>query len=102
MTDLKKTLDDLKLLNALCHGTVLDDAISLLKELDTVEHAKEVLCRNGWEKMRFPEGTIGKWDDPEIVRCKNCKWRGTEACFCKAKDDVKDDWFCSEGEKAVK
>ena len=39
--------------------------------------------------------------DEEIVRCKDCKWRGTEACFCKAKDDVKDDWFCSEGEKAV-
>ena len=37
----------------------------------------------------------------ELVRCKDCKWRGTEACFCKAKDDVKDDWFCSEGEKAV-
>lgn len=35
----------------------------------------------------------------QIVRCKDCKWRGTEACFCKAKDDVKDDWFCSEGEK---
>lgn len=36
-----------------------------------------------------------------VVHCKDCKWRGTEACFCKAKDDVKDDWFCSEGEKAV-
>ena len=32
MADLEKTLDDLKLLNALCHGTVLDDALALLKE----------------------------------------------------------------------
>ena len=31
MTDLNKTLEDLKLLNTLCHGTVLDDAIDLLK-----------------------------------------------------------------------
>jgi hypothetical protein len=36
--------------------------------------------------------------DEEIIRCKDCKWKGTYACFCKAKDDVQDDWFCSEGE----
>lgn len=35
----------------------------------------------------------------KIVHCKKCMWRGTSACFCKAKDDVQDDWFCSEGEK---
>ena len=34
-----------------------------------------------------------------LVRCKDCKWRGTNACFCKARDDVQDDWFCSEGER---
>ena len=36
---------------------------------------------------------------PVVVRCKDCKWRGTNACFCKAKDDVRDNWFCSEGER---
>ena len=37
----------------------------------------------------------------ELVRCKDCKWRGTNACFCKARDDVQDDWFCSEGERKM-
>lgn len=36
-----------------------------------------------------------------VVRCKDCKWRGTNACFCKARDDVQDDWFCSEGERKM-
>lgn len=36
MSDIKKTIDDLQLLNTLCHGTVLDDAIELLKERDAV------------------------------------------------------------------
>ena len=32
------------------------------------------------------------------VRCMDCKWRNTNACFCKSPKDVRDDWFCSEGE----
>ena len=35
----------------------------------------------------------------ELVRCKECKLRNTNACFCKSPNDVKDDWFCSEGER---
>ena len=35
----------------------------------------------------------------EIVRCKCCKLRNTNACFCKSPNDVKDDSFCSEGER---
>lgn len=42
--------------------------------------------RTGYEKVKV------------LVRCKNCKWRNTNACFCKAPKDVMDDWFCSEGE----
>ena len=34
-----------------------------------------------------------------IVRCHECKWRNTNACFCKAPKDVQDKWFCSEGER---
>ncbi len=37
--------------------------------------------------------------EQQIVRCKDCKWRNTKACFCKAPNDVQDEWFCSEGEK---
>ena len=35
----------------------------------------------------------------QIVRCKDCKWRNTRACFCKSPLDVKGYWFCSEGER---
>ena len=38
-------------------------------------------------------------EQPEIVRCRDCKWRRTNACFCKARDDVQDNQFCSEGER---
>jgi hypothetical protein len=40
-----------------------------------------------------------KKHDDDIVRCKDCKWRNTNACFCKSKDDVQDDWYCSEGQR---
>ena len=86
MTDLEKTLEDLKLLNALCHGTVLDDAIALLKEKDTVEHALNVLRENGWT-MEKP-----------IVRCKDCKKHNTMNCYCNAWQ-ISDDWFCADGER---
>lgn len=43
MTDLEKTIDDLKLLNALCHGTVLDDAIELLKRQQRIEPVTDKL-----------------------------------------------------------
>ena len=97
MIDTEKTLEDLKLLNALCHGTVLDDAIALLNELDTVEHAKEVLCRNGWEKMRYPDGMICKWDDPEIVRCKNCIYFRKDGWCMENSREVKETDYCSFG-----
>ena len=50
------------------------------------------------EAFRRGEETGYTKRDEEIVRCKVCKWRFTNACFCKAKDDVQDEWFCSEGE----
>ena len=89
-----------------CYGydQLMRDALALLKEQETVEHAKEVLCKNGWEKMRFPEGTIGKWDDPEIVRCKDCKHgeKCNEIYLCgKARGfGIAHDpsWFCADGE----
>ena len=94
-----------------CNGQqMMGDALVLLKEQETVEHAKEILCANGWEKMRFPEGTIGKWDDPDIVRCKDCKYRSEktythgitnkEVFVCQINDLAKEpDWFCADGER---
>ena len=80
MTDRQKTIDDLVLLNALCHGTVLDDALALLKE------------------------------QPQIVRCKDCKECyfasnriQSEQTFACGKHgiDVTQDWFCADGEMRI-
>jgi len=84
MTDVEKTLDDLKLLNALCYGTVLDDAIALLT------------------------------GQPQIVRCKDCKYGGCRTTntdgslfrvVCKLNSTKRNeiwkdaDWFCADGVK---
>ena len=73
----------------------------MLKEHNTVEHAKEVLCRNGWEKMRYPEGTIGKWDDPEVVRCKECvHYHPGFCCDLMQKPIMTDaEWYCADGKR---
>jgi len=41
----------------------------------------------------------GLEEEIPLVRCADCKWRNTKACFCKAPEDVRVDWFCSEGEE---
>ena len=71
MTDLEKTIDDLKLLNSLCHGTVLDDAIALLT----------------WQ--------------PQIVRCKDCKYYDSFSQECRNGLDgiFTGEWFCADGVK---
>ena len=50
-----------------------------------------------YDRDQYKKGYADR--DEEIVRCKDCKWRWTAACFCKAKKDTQDEWFCSEGER---
>lgn len=38
----------------------------------------------------------------EIVRCLDCKWRCTNACQAKHPEDMRDDWFCSGGERRTR
>lgn len=78
MTDLQKTIDDLKLMNALCHGTVLDDAIALLKDRQKIVRCKD--CRHG-----------DPCNDGEIYCEKDI---GT---FITAVH--KPDWYCADGER---
>jgi len=62
------------------------DALDLLKDQKTAHFYK---CPN-----------CGAWVSAEnVVSCKDCKWRWTPGCFCKAKKDTQDNWFCSEGER---
>jgi len=41
----------------------LAEAEDTIIDSDPVEHAKEVLLQNGWEILKFPKDTIGKWGD---------------------------------------
>lgn len=65
------------------------DALELLKE----QSRKQVLSFGDG----YAEGYKAKAQ--EIVRCKDCKWRNTNACFCKSKYDVQEDWYCSEAQR---
>ena len=92
---------------------LIDDTLTLLKEQEAAYQGAEELLRQKTilfddaikrlkeqEAQKFFVDESGKITPlPVVVRCKDCKWRGTYACFCKARDDVQDDWFCSEGER---
>ena len=107
MTDLEKTVDDLKLLNALCHGTVLDDAINLIKEQREI--IKTLAFHDGMQSVLLDK-------KPDVVRCKDCRYATRHCCdsvFGKPLYDCKhirqigregtechsEDWFCADGEK---
>jgi len=40
-------------------------------------------------------------EQPEIVRCKDCKYRHSSDCIAEMEGDVNvsDDWFCADGER---
>ena len=116
MTDIHKTIDDLTLLNKLCHGTVLDDAIELLKERDTVEHALNVLRENGWEEETSEDHGLyqHRLKMPCIVQCKDCRYATrhcSDSVFGKPLYDCghprqigregvachSEDWYCADG-----
>jgi hypothetical protein len=63
-----------------------EQILSMLKEQEVKEQISDAIHETAKQFRKT------------IVRCKDCKWRGTNACFCKSKDDVKDNWFCSEGQ----
>lgn len=65
----------------------------------------------------YAQETIDEFDKrnaPELVRCKDCKHRTRRTCnnvefwecnhirYELVKCGVTDDWFCADGEKAVK
>ena len=47
------------------------DALELLKEQETVEHACEILRSNGWTET---EPICSECDAIHVVRCKDCKY----------------------------
>lgn len=91
MIDINKTIEDLNLLNKLCHGTVLDDAITIIKEqkdyIYELQHAPSVV-----PKMQQP-----------IVKCKDCKHFAPDGIYtmCYRHNGLSQgaDWFCADGER---
>lgn len=112
MADMEKVMTALELCSKSCDD---DGCIYLAEACDkgslSVCRCVDLLTRDAIELLKAQEGIISvlKSDLKEtlevvaersnVVRCKDCQWRGTKACFCKAPNDVKDDWFCSEGER---
>lgn len=68
MNDRQRTIDDLELLNRLCHGTVLDDAIALLKEHELLP-----------------------------LRCKKCSFYRDDGWCKELSREVRESDYCSFG-----
>ena len=95
----------------------IDDAISLLKEQEHKDKMFRAL-EDDWKRLK----ALLK-EQPEIVRCRDCKHRPTQTeppktygfsiefpegskCPCQCDDGFyswypNDDWFCADGERKV-
>ena len=71
----------------------INDALTLLKEQDTVEHALEVLRANGWKQT---EPICSECDAVHVVLCKDCKHYMTIHCICDG-CCISPDWYCASG-----
>ena len=102
MADIVKVIKELERIYEEEHKRqVYADAIELLKEQETVEHACEILRSNGWTET---EPICSECDAVHVVLCKDCKhWqRNTEVKnfgYCYLSSKVRsEDWFCADGE----
>ena len=74
-----------------CEQLLATEAIALLKEQDSVDHALEVLRANGWKEDRMY---------PDIIRCKDCKWYSSEISWCNNSMSPKEQtFFCADGDR---
>ena len=103
LKELTKTIDgsDSTAAFCLCQRWILKDALVMLKEQESVIEAL---------KSDLDETLKVLGEQPEIVRCKDCKHRGnSEKCVLSAISEEKDfplfmldnrgDWFCADGER---
>lgn len=83
MADIKNTIEDLQLLNKLCNGTVLDDAITLLKEQQTIISLQHNALRRSADTVKVLLNTIHG-----IVLCKDCK-------YFKQPENIDENGYCT-------
>ena len=62
-------------------------------------HEKDVILQNGAKHRCIDSTIICELPKIEIVRCKDCKHRGTWKCWQYFLGHrTEDDWFCADGE----
>lgn len=123
IADLQKVVDaergtleiDGLILNPFVIIPLMKDALALLKEQDSVDHALDILKAHGWTQT---EPICSECDAVHVVQCKDCKHRGEwkrgdfsyvefpdgSKCPCQCDDFFyswrpDDDWFCANGER---
>jgi hypothetical protein len=97
MTDMEKVMAGLTMLadrknDNTCEGLkcckIAEDSLAILKDQESVIDAL---------KSDLDETLAVLSEQPEIVRCRDCKRKGTLSC---PKSPVRpDDWFCADGER---
>lgn len=99
----KRFVEDSFLTRKKLMGLMRDPSVVwVFKDEEPLERVKRIFIRgNGMEIELEYNNCNGTWTarKADIVQCGDCKWRGTNACFCKSPMDTRDRWFCSCGEK---
>lgn len=73
-----------------CVPNLVKDALALLKERETVEHACDILRANGWKET---EPLCSECEAVHVVQCKDCR----KNMMCELTLDKPKDWFCADG-----
>lgn len=77
--------------NAKDRCDAVEDALSLLKEQEVTERISDAIHETAKQFRQT------------IVRCKDCKYNDDGECIIKAGwFPVTEDWYCADGERAVK
>ena len=76
---------------------ICDDALALLKEDQKLLDLQHGALRGSSDMVEL---LFNKLDDqPQIVRCKDCKHILPKGFYHKHSRKVTDDWFCADGER---
>ena len=75
----------------------LEDAHSLLKEQETVDHALDILRANGWKQE---EPVCAHCEAVHVVMCKDCKWYDERISMCDNCGLPREQtFFCADGKR---
>ena len=78
-----------------CSGRLAKDALSLLKEQDSLLKEYRNTIKDGYEALTNATKIIKS--EPQIIRCKDCKWFDGEVCEVYGRHTG--NFFCADGVK---